>query len=419
MFSFDRLQRLLPTATTQIRLGYGVPPERRLYAAWPQLKGDTVAFTPYRLDAFARVSAGASRRSALDRDSDLLFDFVLSWSQQATDDPAAYEALADLLETRGDLSDATAARPSALIAIHRARDLARDPQQKIRVMAREVSIRFKRSEFALARMLADSALTETADSTLGDPRLLGGLAALTGKLARTTQLARLSGAYIPASTLSIPPRVGGAAAALFAYAALGVCGPMTERLERELDAEISSTFSEQDREKARADLKARPLSLMAACTHGAASLRIPDPADNILRMQQALARDNSRALRRMLDSVTAVTRTLRPSDLSVDYTYQLAWLRAASGDTVSAIRNLDIALGALPGLSSGALRDVVPAAAAVRAMMLRAELAVATKDAPTAHRWASAVATLWSNADAPLQPALERMHAIAGNSNKK
>lgn len=418
VLSFDRLQRLLPTATTQVRLGYGAPPDRQLYAAWPHLNADTVGFIPYSPDIFERISAGVPRRAALDRDSDLLLDFVISWTQQSKDDPAAFEALADLLETRGDLSDASGTRPSALTAIRRARALASDPRQRMRMSAREVSIRFKRSEFEVARALADSVLAGAGESTVGDMRLLGGLAALTGKLARTTELTRLSGAYIPPVRLSIPPRVGGPAAAFFANAALGVCGPTIERLERELDAVISSSYSEDDRERARAQLKARPLGFIAACTNGAASLRIAAPTDNVLRMQQALARGNSVTLRALLDSATAATRTLRPSDLSVDYTYQLAWLRLAAGDSASAIKHLDIALGALSDLSAGSLRDVAPAAAAVRAMILRAELADAKGDRPTARRWAGAVATLWRDADPPMQPVVVRMRSIAGTTNK-
>ena len=421
LLSFDRMQELLPTASKQIRMGHGGAPERRMFAAYPSLTRDTVSFVPYTFDAFAKLSASeiATRRTVLERDSDLLLDFVLNWTQQSKEDPAAFEALADILETRGDLSNGTGTQPSALTAIHRARELARDPQQRVRVRAREVSIRFKRSEFTLARTLADSVLAEASDSGPADLRLLGGLAALTGKLGRTTVLARRSGAYLPASGLNIPTSVGAPAAAFFANAALGICGPATQKIEQDLDREISSGFSEDDRERARADLKARPISLLAPCTNGMASLQIPATTNKVLRMQQALARRDSRSLKALLDSATAVTRMQRPSDLSLDYTYQLSWIRVASGDTASAIKYLDIALGALPSLSSGSLRDIAPAAAAVRAMALRAELAAATNDSQTAQRWASAVVALWGGADLPLKPVVERMRSLAGITNKK
>ena len=421
LLSFDRMQVLLPTAPVQIRMGHGEPPERRMYAAYPSLTRDTLSFVPYTFAAFAKLSANeiATQRNALEHNSDVLLDFALNWTQQSTEDPAAFEALADVLETRGQLSDGTGTIPSALTAIHRARELARDPHQSVRDRAREVSIRFKRSEFAIARLLADSVLADVSDSGQTDLRLLGGLAGLTGKLARATVLARLSGVYLPASGLDVPTSLSAPAAAFFANAALGVCGPATDKIEQELDRDISSAFSEDDRERARAELKSRPVSLLAPCTNGVASLKIPTTTDKTLRMQQALARGDSRLLKVLLDSATAVTRTQRPSDLSVDYTYQLAWIRVASGDTASAIQHLDIALGALPSLSSRSLRDIAPAAAAVRAMALRAELAATQKDPQTARRWASAVVALWGGADSPLQPLVGRMRSLASVTNRK
>jgi tetratricopeptide (TPR) repeat protein len=422
VLSFDRMQALLPIAPAQIRMGHGAPPERPMFAAYPTLTRDTLTFVPYTFDAFARLSASeiVSQPRALEHDSDMLLEFALNWTQQSNQDPAAFEALADVLETRGQLSDGTGTIPSALAAIHRARALARDADQRGRIGGREVSIRFKRSEFALARTLADSVLAEVGDAGHADLRLLGGLAGLTGKLERATVFARISGAFLPASGPDIPKSVSAPAAAFFTNAAFGVCGPATDRIEQDLDRAISSGFSEDDRERARAELKSRPISLLAPCTNGMASLKIPNTTDKPLRMQQALARRDSRLLKLLLDSATAVTRTQRPSDLSLDYAYQLAWIRVASGDTASAIQYLDIVLGALPGLSSTSLRDIATAAAAVRTMALRAELAATQRDSQTSRRWANAVVALWGGADPPLQQqVVGRMRSLAGITNRK
>jgi serine/threonine protein kinase/tetratricopeptide (TPR) repeat protein len=421
LLSFDRMQFLLPTAPVQIRMGHSGPPERRMFAAYPTLTRDTLSFVPYTFDAFGRLSAReiATQPKALEHDSDMLLEFATNWTQQSSDDPAAFEALADVLETRGQLSDGNGTTPSALAAIHRARSLARNADQRVRVGGREVLIRFKRSEFALARTLADSVLAEAGDSVHVDLRLLGGLAGLTGKLAKATVFARISGAYLPASGPDIPTSISAPAAAFFTGAAFGICGPATDRIEQELDRDISSGFSEDDRERARAELKSRPISFLAPCTNGLASLQIPNSTDKLLRMQQALARHDSRLLKALLDSATAMTRMQRPSDLSLDYAYQLSWIRLASGDTASAIQYLDIALGALPSLSSASLRDIATAAAAVRAMALRAELAATSKDPQTARRWASAVVALWGGADPPLQPVVGKMRILAGTANRK
>jgi hypothetical protein len=49
-------------------------------------------------------------------------------------------------------------------------------------------------------------------------------------------------------------------------------------------------------------------------------------------------------------------------------------------------------------------------------MALRADLASATGDAPTARRWAGIVAVLWSGADEDLQPVVRRMKRYIGLS---
>jgi hypothetical protein len=107
-------------------------------------------------------------------------------------------------------------------------------------------------------------------------------------------------------------------------------------------------------------------------------------------------------------------RASRPGDLSLDYTYQEAWLKTAMGDTVGAIQQLDLALGALPTLSGMALKEVGAAAAVGRAITLRADLANSQHDAPAATRWSAALVALWSGADAELQPTVSRMRELAG-----
>jgi hypothetical protein len=107
-------------------------------------------------------------------------------------------------------------------------------------------------------------------------------------------------------------------------------------------------------------------------------------------------------------------RASRPGDITLDYTYQEAWLKAAMGDTAGAIQQLDLALGALPTLSGIALREVGAAAAIGRAISLRAELANRQHDDRTARKWGAALVALWSGADEELQPTVSRMKELAG-----
>jgi Tfp pilus assembly protein PilF len=92
-------------------------------------------------------------------------------------------------------------------------------------------------------------------------------------------------------------------------------------------------------------------------------------------------------------------RHLSSSDIALDQVLQEAVAYLELGDTITTTALLDNALEALPGSSVRLLSIVPTAAAAVRAMALRAELASRAGDRLNARRWGQAVATLWSAGD--------------------
>jgi hypothetical protein len=87
---------------------------------------------------------------------------------------------------------------------------------------------------------------------------------------------------------------------------------------------------------------------------------------------------------------------------------------AATGDTATAIALLDRTLGELPRYDPQILEDVAHSAAAVTAMMLRADLAAAAGDTSAARRWSTAVMVLRERADPVLQHQVQRMSRYAG-----
>jgi hypothetical protein len=136
-------------------------------------------------------------------------------------------------------------------------------------------------------------------------------------------------------------------------------------------------------------------------------------SSRLLKLQQAFAGGDVRTLNALLEGVTNDAKTQRPGDVSLDFIYQMAWLKSAMGDTSGAVRQLDRSLGALPSLSAYSLLDPASAAAAGRAMILRAELADARGEVTERRKWARAVAELWATADTPLQPVVAKMRALA------
>jgi tRNA A-37 threonylcarbamoyl transferase component Bud32/tetratricopeptide (TPR) repeat protein len=416
MLPFARLQELLPTASTKTRQGRSIDGE--VFAAYPALIRDTVVFVPYPLAEFATLPAiqtAATRNAALQANLDILLDFTSEWTRRSPSSSPAFQALADVLEARGEIVGSRPGGVSAMDAVATARRVAATTRESRLAASKEVWLRFKQGQFARARLLADSLLA-TAPPRRDEAATLIGLAALTGKIGRTAEFARITNDYA-ATTAKLPVPIRDASALFFAFAALGICSDTTRAIERRLDEQLGHFVAESQEQQLKRAVKARPLSMLAPCTAGKSSLRVEAGSSRLLKLQQAFARGDPRALGSLLDAVSSDAKTQRPGDVSLDFTYQVAWLRSAMGDTTGAVRQLDRSLGALPSLSAESLRDAATAAAAGRAMMLRAELANALGEVEVRRKWAQAVADLWATADPPLQGTVSRMRALAGQNN--
>jgi serine/threonine protein kinase/tetratricopeptide (TPR) repeat protein len=418
MLPFNRLQELLPTASTKTRQGRSI--DGQIFAAYPALIHDTVVFVPYPLAEFASLPAiqtAATRNAALQTNLDILLDFTSEWTRRAPSSSLAFQALADVLEARGEITGGRRGAGSAMDAVTTARRVAATQRESRLAASKEAWLRFKQGDFVRARLIADSLLA-TAQTGPEEAATLIGLAALTGKIGRTAEFARITNDYA-ATAAKLPVQIMDAAAAFFAFAALGVCGDTTQAVERRLDEQLGHFVAETQEQQLKRAVKARPLSMLAPCTNGKSSLGVDAGSSRLLKLQQPFARGDTRTLTTLLDRVSSDAKTQRPGDVSLDFTYQVAWLRGAMGDTTSAVRQLDRSLGALPSLSAESLRDAATAAAAGRAMMLRAELANARGEVEVRRKWAQAVVDLWGTADPPLQPAVARMRALTIRGDSK
>ncbi|MDQ6769234.1 MAG: serine/threonine protein kinase [Gemmatimonadota bacterium] len=419
IIAFDDLKSLLPIASTQTRQGQTSGGVR--FAGFPALIHDTAVFVPYELSRFANLPARqtvSARNDAIQHNLDLLLDFTTDWTERSPRSASAFQALADVLEVRGEIRETNASGRSALTAARRARALAVNSHERLNAMTREAWLRFKQGDFSGARILTDTLIAANPKPDVDDGRQLLGLAALTGKVARTAELAALTNAYT-APGLEVPSQVRDVAAAFFARAALGVCDAATFSLEQKLDDEIAANVAENGEMALRQAIKARPMTMLAPCTDAQSSLRVRPAKGRLLRMQQAYAKRDMRSLASLLDSATRDAKTQKPGDVSLDFTYQIAWLRAATGDTAGAVRQLDLALRALPSLSPMSIREVASSAAAGRAMALRAEIAAARGEQQERQKWSRAVANLWMTSDAEMQPTVRRMRAMAAESYVK
>jgi serine/threonine protein kinase/tetratricopeptide (TPR) repeat protein len=414
---FDTLLRVAPIQPGNLRLGFTTGRNRQPFAGYPSLVDDTLGYTPYPLADILSANPATFPRSvavAAQHDREMLLKLVLRWIKTFPESPKAYESLAILQESRGEISSDRGDVPSALSAVRIARGFAVDAPMRTSLIVREVRLRLKHSEFERVRMLTDSVLV-IAGSPAGPSSQLAGLAALTGRIGLTGRLVEpksvLSGDRDPSAQLPSED-VLDAAIELYVTAALGVCGKDLDRLDARLNQLLESYATDDQRQQLRNDLTSQSWIMAFPCKP-AFALRVVPARDRLLQMQQSVARGHLATARAQLDSVTGLRKNGLPGDVTPDYTFQEAWLLTSLADTAEAVRRLDLALSALPTLGNTIFELVPQAAGLVRAMILRADLANAQGDRSSAKKWASAVLILWANADAPLQPIVHRMQLLA------
>ena len=417
---FDTLMHIAPIQASQLRQGVSAGKPRLRFAAYAALIDDTLGYTPYPLaDVLSGklVTAPRSISDALQRNRGFLLKLVLRWTRQFPDSSAAFESLAILQESRGELGVDRAGVPSALSAIQIAERLSRDSARTALLVVSEVRLRLKQYQFSRAAALSDSLLRNVAAlPSVGSK--LAGIAALTGKIALAETLLDPRG-FMPGDQDPGQPLPNqallGAATSLYVNAALGVCSDVLDKLANQINLLAESYAPGSEHQKVKNDLTSRAWSLAFPCRPSYV-LQISSPGDRLLRMQQSLARGDIPAVRAEFDSTAKLRASSRPGDVSADYLFQEAWALVAIGDTAAAIKRLDLSLAALPTLGNGILEQVSQAAALVRAMILRADLAVAANDLGTARKWANAAAILWAHADGPLQPTVQHLKSVATQS---
>jgi len=424
----QRLMDLFYVETNVVRAG---PPDSTRpaapavrFGAFPSLDHDTLAFVPYPI---AMVFGGRPEANppsitlAVERNRQVLREIIQRWIDAFPASADAFEALSVVLETSGELTVDGGPRSSALAAARRARALSNDAQQTSRLALVEIRLLAKLEQFARARALADSILS--AAPAAPDPmeaHRLAGLAALTGRVYRTAELLALSAPVDTPMTWDgdplpdTPVPVKEAALALLGYAALGGPVDSLRALKARVDRRVASWTGPTARERVRLAVLHVPVEL-AFPQLGLTDVHRADAGgDYVLEWQWALAHGDTARVRTERARLARLRSHRRPGDVAVDGTYLEAVLLLQIGDSGAATQLLDLSLTALPTLGTYLLDQVPQAAALVRAMALRADLAGRAGDKTTAEHWARGVLDMWASADAPLAPTLASMRALAG-----
>jgi tetratricopeptide (TPR) repeat protein len=416
--AFDRLRALLWTESNHFRGGTGVPPDTNLYAAFAGLAGDTLSLVPYPRAAVlsGAIPSPATLVAAVARSRQLLLDSVTTrWVAAFPRSALAWSAHARALEALNRFDPAGTPASAAQLAIGRARELAGDGIVGSDVAALEARLRLKSGDYTAARAAAERALAQGPGQDADLAHALAGIAGLLGRVdAAARLLQRAASESLVTSeygSVAVGQSVASAHARLLALASFDLPPETLVVQARLIERELVATVPAPQRAHARFAAQSVPMSL----AYGA--LRpfddgAPAPSNYLLTFSRLLAHGQA-------DAVRAGLRSLRASreqegelagSVLMDGTLGEARLWLALGDSTAAIVTLDGALNSLLSLNAQVLDEVPSAAALVRAMALRADLAWDTGDHATARRWAAAVTTLWGSADPVLRGTTERMN---------
>jgi tetratricopeptide (TPR) repeat protein len=399
--SLANLQAIFYTSGASGRLGRAVSPDSQTFLGFPVWERDSITVIPVELTAAGAAPLPNAVAVALQHQRERFRAVARLWRTEFPRSADAAEATAVALEMLGD--------PASLDTLQRARALATDPDDRLRIAATEVFFRVKFSVpsdltgLRAARELADSLLDAQPPAEHVEPQLLGSLAALTGRasLAASYAIAGGMGDTVPALAQSGP--------ALVAFAALGGPSDSLRSLEQRVEDGVNS-LPEAARGGARSRLLVRAAVLAFPNYRLGVLSQAPQTTTSPhFSVAAAASVGDSVAVRRVLAQLATARRSLRPADIMIDGVFPESAALFAIGDARGAVAWLDPTLRTLRFSASQDLTTVARAGALVRAMALRADLATRLDDTLTARRWAGAVVALWSGADPFLRPVVQRM----------
>ncbi len=418
---FERLSGLLFTQSAQLRRG-AAEGDSSIWAAYPAIANDTLAFVPYPYAdiAIGKASRPATNVAAIARNRATLERLASGWTVALPRSASAFESLARALELEGRLGTARTRDSSAIASLDRARSLATDDPERRRLAIMATRLLLVSSDFAGARSLADSVLARWPATSPGEADELKAVAALRGRVQRTIDMLRTEAPTVrfvsTDNRLVQPPTpVAELARTLLGYASFGAPIDSISAGTQHVDRAVDSYVQSGARQGMRETVLNVPLTLAYPVAPALSLQRTGGGGDYLLEIQRAASRHDTAAVRAQLGAVAKMRSLGRPGELSIYLTYQEAWLLLQVGDTAAAARQLDASLTALPTLNPYLLDHVQDAAFLVRAMVLRSDIAANSGDARTAQRWGSAVAELWAGADAPLRGEVARMRERASN----
>jgi tetratricopeptide (TPR) repeat protein len=411
----SRLPDLFFIEAAYYRSGTAVSPDTGRFGAWPQLVNDTLAFIPYPQAQFDTTRVPQTG-PALAFTRSLVLEIATNWVRSFPDQVGAREELAAVLETLREIASTRDEDRSALLTVQHARRLARDAETANRLAVVEARLHLKLEQFDDSRRIADSLLLANPNPSIATAGQLAGVAALTGRARLAATLLRrtapIDSLLAAGEVIVLPPAVEEAYLGLVAYGAMGAPSDTILALASRLNRLISVLVPPDRQALIRAAVAPPALMAFPIVGSGPAHTSLIQ-AGYLFRMQRAFAQPDFAKVRSEFRRIGRLRKGMPPEEVAIEGTYLEAWLLAGIGDTVAAVARLDSSLTQLVGLRMDLKLPLMPEAAAlVRAMALRADLAAARGDSVASRYWGNSVVRLWGGADRELQPLVNRMRQL-------
>jgi len=414
-----RLSSVLFGATNRVRLGFAVARDTQFFGAFPYLDHDTVAFAPHSTRDFPTRRGDPSQRlvqAAIQRNRSILREAAADWARRFPTIAAAYDSLAIWTELSGGVADLGGRRVSTLELVRKARSLATDSTEQLRLAIAEVRDLFKEQRFAEARAEADSVLRRGGESRSRDVAGVIGLVTLVGRVQDAERLwpfARFDhGVRLADGRRWDPPAAILEAEAPFVVRAAFGLGPDSVRLLARRLSDLIDTYApdSSDAAQVRAAIVARGLVTFRPDLLLEPGLGVNAP-DEIVRAAADLAGGDGIGAKERLVRLQGIDKGRAPGN-GVRNAFPAALIWLALGDTAQAVRELDDLLRTVRALDPAFLGDVTDVALMVRSMALRAILAARAGDSVTARLYARAVHDLWLSSAPELKDLQQEMQRI-------
>jgi tetratricopeptide (TPR) repeat protein/predicted Ser/Thr protein kinase len=415
-----RLQTVLSVDSRILRRGFLADRPKVVLYSQPTLVSDTLSYVP-----FVPPSDGSAMKlgetnlvnAAMSRNQERLRNLVSQWTRIAPDDPAAHALLGTFLEAAGDLDGGSS---SAIQELTRARQLSNRAElsspagytRQTALANTTIRVLVRLGQYERAGILADSVLDWRAPTELSDTDkknsldVLWRLAALRGRVSRVNEIEQQ---YVLAYRIRLssgietpPPVIARDAISVRNYAAFGGPKDSIVAITQRLFAEVPALTAASKVAEMEGAILYQALCLATPVVGAANLLKLKPSSDPVVRAFQAYARGDRRAAKRYIDSLTALHADRAPGEVSMDATYNEAWLTAALGDTARAARLLDNALGGISKAPQSMMGSPLLIASLVRAMLLRAELAQSMGQLKVAAKWSTSSDELWGKGDSSI-----------------